>query len=250
MTTIKSEPQCVLILGAGSDIAFACAGLWAKEGKHILLAGRNTSELDRRAADLKVRYQASVSVHLFDARKFDSHETFYQSLPYRPDIVLCAFGYLGDQAKACHDFEEALNIIESNYTGAVSILNIVAADMIQRKSGGIIGISSVAGERGRMSNYHYGSAKAGFTAYLSGLRNRLAHEGLRVMTVKPGFVRTRMTEGLPLPAPLTASAEKAGKDIVQAWKKKKDVLYTLWMWKWVMWIIRNIPEFVFKKLKL
>jgi decaprenylphospho-beta-D-erythro-pentofuranosid-2-ulose 2-reductase len=250
MTKSQTEMQSVLILGAGSDIAFACAGIWAKAGKRIMLAGRDTNDLQRRAADLKVRYEAEVSFHEFDARKYDSHKAFYQALPYAPDIVLCAFGYLGDQTRACLDFNEALRIIESNYTGAVSILNIAAESMIQRKAGGIIGISSVAGERGRMSNYHYGSAKAGFTAYLSGLRNRMAHEGLHVMTVKPGFVRTRMTEGLPLPAPLTASAEQAGGDIVKSWSKKQNVVYTLWMWKWVMLIIRNIPESIFKKLKL
>jgi short-subunit dehydrogenase len=101
-----------------------------------------------------------------------------------------------------------------------------------------------------MSNYHYGSAKAGFTAYLSGLRNRLAHEGIHVLTVKPGFVRTQMTEGLPLPAPLTAEPGQVAQSILSAWKKKKNVLYTLWMWKWIMLIICSIPEGIFKKLKL
>jgi len=240
----------VLILGATSDIAFACAGLWAKQGARIMLAGRNTEELSRKAADLKVRFQADASIHYFDARDFGSHNAFYQNLPVVPDIILCAFGYLGNQEKACTDWAEALTILESNYTGAVSILNIVAENMIQNKKGGIIGISSVAGERGRMSNYHYGSAKAGFTAYLSGLRNRLAHEGLHVLTVNPGFVRTRMTEGLPLPAPLTAEPEQVAKAILSAWKSKKNVLYTLWMWKWIMLIIKSIPEGIFKKLKL
>lgn len=240
----------VLILGATSDIAFACAGQWAKQGARVMLAGRNTEDLTRKAADLKVRYQVEASIHYFEARDFGSHAAFYQNLPVIPDIVLCAFGYLGNQEKACNDWTEAHNIIESNYIGAVSILNIAAESMIQRKKGGIIGISSVAGERGRMSNYHYGSAKAGFTAYLSGLRNRMAHEGLHVLTVNPGFVRTRMTEGLPLPAPLTAEPEQVARAILAAWKSKKNVLYTLWMWKWIMLIIKLIPEGIFKKLKL
>jgi short-subunit dehydrogenase len=242
--------QTILVLGAGSDIAFACASLWAKEGNRILLAGRNIEALNRKSADLRVRFQVESSAHYFDARAYASHAFFYQNLPSVPDVVLCAFGYLGNQENACEDWNEALTILESNYTGAVSILNIAAKDMVARKMGGIIGISSVAGDRGRMSNYHYGSAKAGFTAYLSGLRNRLAHEGIHVLTVKPGFVRTQMTEGLPLPAPLTAEPGQVAQSILSAWKKKKNVLYTLWMWKWIMFIICSIPEGIFKKLKL
>lgn len=247
----NSKPAgTLLILGAGSDIAHACAGRWAQEGWKIMLTGRKPEELERRAADLRVRFEAQVSTHFFDARDFTSHSAFVEGLPDFPDITLCAFGYLGDQTKACTDWSEAQAIIESNYTGAVSILNRIAEKMIQHKKGCIIGISSVAGDRGRMSNYHYGSAKAGFTAYLSGLRNRLAHEGLHVLTVKPGFVRTQMTAGLPLPAPLTAEPQQTAQDIYKAWKGKKNTLYTLWMWKWIMLIIQSIPEPVFKKLKL
>lgn len=240
----------ILIIGAGSDIAGAIAKIYARQGNRLMLAGRNKTDMQALAQDLQVRYSSETQGIQFDARKFDSHPDFYRNLPWQPDLVICVFGYLGDQRKAETEWQEALQIIESNYTGAVSILNIAAEDMARRKSGGIIGISSVAGDRGRMSNYHYGSAKAGFTAYLSGLRNRLYHSGVHVLTVNPGFVRTRMTEGLPLPAPLTATPEQVAADIVKAFRKKKNILYTLWMWKWIMLIIRNIPEFIFKKLKL
>jgi short-subunit dehydrogenase len=116
--------------------------------------------------------------------------------------------------------------------------------------GTIAGISSVAGERGRMSNYFYGSAKAGFTAYLSGLRNRLFHRGVHVLTIQPGFAYTRMTEGMPLPKPLTAHPREIGAQVYKAIQKKKNTIYVKGMWRWIMLIIRNIPEPLFKKLKL
>jgi decaprenylphospho-beta-D-erythro-pentofuranosid-2-ulose 2-reductase len=148
------------------------------------------------------------------------------------------------------DFEEVQKTIQVNFTGAVSILNIVANDFEQRGKGSIIGISSVAGDRGRQSNYIYGSAKAGFTAYLSGLRNRLAKSGVHVMTVKPGFCRTKMTENLQLPAALTAEPDQVAHSVFQGLDQKHNVVYTLWMWRWIMLIIRMIPEFIFKKLNM
>src|SRR5205814_4384390 len=130
------------------------------------------------------------------------------SLQVKPDVTICVFGYLGDAMKARTDWSEAHRIIQSNYTGAVSILDRIANLYALQKKGTIVGISSVAGERGRQSNYHYGSAKAGFTAYLQGLRNRLFHQQVQVVSVQPGFVYTKMTEGLPLPKPLTAHHEE------------------------------------------
>ncbi|MEO0473682.1 MAG: SDR family oxidoreductase [Bacteroidota bacterium] len=239
----------ILILGARSDMARGIAQIHAKRGDLLLLAGRNQTELNKDAEDLRIRYGNEVRVHLFDALDTDSHITFSESLP-QIDRVYCAFGYLGDQESAQVDHKEMLRIVRTNYDGAVSVLDPLASRMEKAGKGNIVGISSVAGERGRASNYFYGSAKAGFTAYLSGLRNRLAKKGVHVLTVKPGFVATAMTEGLDLPPLLTASAEKAAKDIVRAADKQKNVIYTKWMWRYVMLIIRNIPEMVFKKLSL
>jgi hypothetical protein len=129
-------------------------------------------------------------------------------------------------------------------------LNIIANDFEQRRSGVIIGVSSVAGDRGRGSNYMYGSAKAGFTAYLSGLRNRLAKSNVHVITVKPGFVRTRMTEGLPLPGPVTAKPEQVARDVFKAYRGRRNEVYTLWMWRYIMLVIKLIPEAIFKRLNL
>ena len=156
----------------------------------------------------------------------------------------------GNHIKAINDWKESERILATNYIGAVSILNIIANDFEKRKSGVIVGISSVAGDRGRMSNYLYGSAKAGLTAYLSGLRNRLFHSGVHVLTVKPGFVRTKMTEGLPLPVLVTADPEQVAKKIYAAIKRRKNTIYILPIWLLIMYIIRNIPEAIFKKMKL
>lgn len=240
----------VLILGAASDIAEAIAYAYAGRGSTVMLAARGISRLERVKADMLVRFGKSPFLLEFDALHYNGHQSFYKNLPVSPDIVVCVFGYLGDNEKAMHDFSEAKNIIDVNYTGAVSILNVASEQLIEKGSGTIIGISSVAGERGRQSNFHYGSAKAGFTAYLSGLRNYLFHKGVHVLTVKPGFVKTKMTAGMPLNPKLTASPQQIAKDVLKAAEKKKNVLYSLWMWKYIMAIIRSIPEGIFKKLKL
>lgn len=242
--------QTVLILGAVSDIAEAIAYAYAKRGDEVLLAARNVARLERTRADLEIRHGKSPLLLEFDATAFDTHAAFYRSLPKPPDTVVCVFGFMDDNEKALADFTLAKQTIDVNYTGAVSILNVAAVEMAKRGSGTIVGISSVAGERGRQSNFIYGSAKAGFTAYLAGLRNYLFHKGVHVLTVKPGFVNTKMTAGLPLNPKLTAQPAQIARDVLRAADKKKNVLYSLWMWKYIMAIIRNIPEGMFKKMKM
>ncbi len=242
--------KTILILGASSDIAKAIAKEYAQTGATLLLAGRNQKSLEIDANDLHIRYNIFATAFFFDATDFKSHQQFYETLPQKPNIVICVFGFLGEQKEGEKDFLHAQKIIETNYTGCISILNIVANDFEQQREGTIIGISSVAGERGRQSNYLYGSAKAGFTAYLSGLRNRLFKSNVHVLTVKPGFVYTSMTENLKLPSLLTAKPEEVAKDILKAEQKKKNVIYTKWFWKYIMGIISSIPETIFKKLKL
>jgi len=240
----------VLILGATSDLAQAMAKKYAAEGWSLTLAARKAERLETLVSDLKIRFDVPMESVLFDAEDFASHLGFYTSLKTKPDVVLCVFGYMGDQEQARTDFNEVARTINVNFTGAVSILNLVATDFEARGQGTIVGVSSVAGDRGRQSNYMYGSAKAGFSVYLAGLRNRLAPAGVHVMTVKPGFCRTKMTENLELPAALTASPEQVAAAVYKGVEKKKNVLYTLWMWRWIMCIIRHIPEFVFKKMSM
>jgi short-subunit dehydrogenase len=141
-------------------------------------------------------------------------------------------------------------MIDTNYTGAVSILNTAAHYYQQQKKGCIVGISSVAGDRGRQTKLIYGSSKAAFSAYLDGLRNSLFKDGVHVVTVKPGFVYTKMTEGLKLPAPLTAQPAEVGKAVYNAVQNKTNTVYVRWMWRWIMLIIKSVPEFQFKKMKL
>lgn len=242
--------KTVLLLGAGSDVAVAIAKVMAQKGHTVLLAGRDLTYLNIVSADLKIRYaSAKIEVHYFDAIDYSSHANFYNSLPNKPDVTICAFGYLGDQVVAQTDFSESRKIIESNYLGAVSILNVVAQEYETKGDGTIVGIGSVAGDRGRQSNYIYGSAKAGFTAYLSGLRNRMVKSKVHVMTLTPGFIKTKMLKD-STPAPITAIPDKLASYLYKAIEKKKDVVYYLPVWRLIMFIIRSIPEGIFKKLKL
>lgn len=236
----------ILILGANSDIAKATAKKFDSIGFSLTLASRNTSQLKDFAGQLS----KPPTILEFDALQFESHKTFYQGLEHKPDLVVCAFGTLPDEEKALNKLDDMLTAINSNYTGAVSILNVIAADFKKRKEGSIIGISSVAGDRGRSSNYHYGSAKAGFTAYLSGLRGLLRNDGVHVGTIKPGFVRTKMIEGLETPGPLTASPDQVANAIYKSYKKRRSIIYVKPVWRPVMWIIKHIPGFIFKRLSI
>ena len=240
----------VLILGATSDMAMAIARKFASNHYDIQLAARKPDQLQPLQSDIRIRYNVNCSLHPFDAINYSSHQQFFDALEPKPDVVICVFGYLGDANKARSEWAEANTILQSNYSGAVSILDKVANYFEAQKKGTIVGISSVAGERGRQSNYHYGSAKAGFTAYLSGLRNRLFHAGVHVVTIQPGFTYTRMTENMALPKLLTGHPEEVANMVYAAVNKKKNVVYVKWMWRWIMFIIRTIPESMFKKMKM
>lgn len=240
----------ILIVGAKSDIAKATAREYAKQGYDLYLAARDTNDLEAFAKDITVRTQQTVKTIKLDILDYPNHQHFYNGFEEKPVGVITAVGYLGDQEKAQSNFDEAKRIMDTNYTGVVSLLNIIANDFEQRKSGFIVGISSVAGDRGRKSNYIYGSAKAAFTAYLSGLRNRLHDAQVQVLTVKPGFVATKMTEGMDLPEKLTARPEAVAKDIYSAQQTGKNVIYTKWIWRYIMFIIKMIPEWKFKGMSL
>lgn len=233
----------VLIVGAKSDIAKATAREYAKHGYDLYLAARNVSELETFANDIKIRFDRKVKCIELDILDYISHKSVYDGLEEKPLGIISAVGYLGE-------LSETQKIIDTNYTGVVHLINIIANDFEQRKSGFIVAISSVAGDRGRKSNYIYGSAKAALTTYLSGLRNKLYAANVHVLTVKPGFVATKMTEGMDLPDKLTAKPEDVAKDIYKAQQNGKNVLYTKWIWKWIMLIIKTIPEFQFKKMNL
>lgn len=239
----------VLILGARSDIARACAHAFAAEGHPIQLAARRAESLETTRADMALRHGVEVSIHEFDALAPDTHAAFVAGLEM-PQIVISAVGYMGTQEVNQADPEAAATVLRSNFEGPAGVLGRFATAFETRGSGTLVGISSVAGERGRATNYVYGAAKAGFTAYLSGLRNRLADTGVHVITVLPGFVDTKMTEGMDLPGPLTAAPEEVGHAVLRAVEKGRNVIYIRPVWQLVMAIIRNIPEPIFKKMKL
>lgn len=240
----------VLILGAGSDIARATARAFAAKGCAIQLAARNPERLAADKADLETRHGVAVSLHAVDALAVESHAGFVDGLPELPMVAVCAVGLMGDQEANAADMTRAALIFRSNFEGPASLLGVLANRMEARGSGTLVGISSVAGERGRASNYVYGSAKAGFTAYLSGLRNRLAKRGVHVVTVLPGFVDTKMTEGMDLPKPLLAQPEEVGRAIVGAVERGRDVIHVRRIWWLVMAIIKAIPEGIFKKTSI
>jgi decaprenylphospho-beta-D-erythro-pentofuranosid-2-ulose 2-reductase len=243
----------ILVLGASSSIARAIAARLASEKKNLLLAGRNVEDLEKTARDLEIRHDIQADAIQFDALDLESHQAFVEDCLDRSDntlkgVILC-HGYMADQAEAQDDFRETKRMIDTNFTSAVSILNLLANHFEKRQDGFICAVSSVAGDRGRGSNYLYGSTKAALNAYLQGLRNRLAKVKVPVLTVKPGFVDTRMTWGLPKLF-LVASPERVANDICRAIDRRKNVIYTPWFWQGIMTIICSIPEPMFKKMKL
>ncbi len=240
----------VLIIGAKSDIAKEVARTYAKNGYNLYLAARDISALEDLAVDIRVRSNVEVKLKELDVTDYDTHNEFYKFLEQRPLGVVVVSGYMVEQNKAQKDWKESLNTINVNYTGVVSLLNIVANDFEKQRVGFIVGVSSVAGDRGRKANYIYGSAKAAFSAYLGGLRNRLNESGVQVLTVKPGFVNTAMTKGMDLPEKLTAQPNEVAEDIFKAQQSGKNILYTKWIWRYVMLVIKHIPEFIFKKMSI
>ena len=175
----------VLIVGATSDIARACAREYASKGYDLFLTARKSDLLLDLCSDIAVRFGRKAVPLSLDVVDFDSHKAFYDDLPEKPEGIITAAGYLGSQTLSQNDFSESSTIIDVNFRGLVSLLNIVANDLEKRKEGFIVGISSVAGDRGRKKNYTYGAAKAAFSTYLSGLRNRLHSSHVTVLTVKP-----------------------------------------------------------------
>jgi len=240
----------VLIIAAKSDIARSLARVYADEGFDLYLAARNCTDLEDLTDEIKTHAHRDAECLELDILDFESHEVFYRSLAEKPVGVITVVGYLGEQELAQIDFSEARLILDTNYTGVTSLLNIIANDFEQRKDGFIIGVSSVAGDRGRQSNYIYGAAKAALTAYLSGLRNRLQSSGVSVLTVKPGYVATRMTAGMELPAILTADPDTVAKQIRRAQKRNRSTLYVKRVWRWIMAAVKSIPESIFKRMRL
>lgn len=242
----------ILIFGATSSMAEHCARLWAIREDNLFLVGRDDQRLGTIAADLRVRGAANVYEYCADLNIVVQHalliEQARSALKYF-DVVLIAHGTLADQA-ACQDSTDlTFQEIQTNALSTVSLLTHLANYFEQKGSGTIAVISSVAGDRGRASNYVYGCAKALLTAFTSGLRQRLFKSGVTVLTVKPGFVDTPMTAGLKKGL-LWAQPETVAKQIVKAIDQKKSVVYVPGFWRLIMLVVQHIPTFVFKRIKL
>jgi len=243
--------QHALILGATSAIARALADQLAADGYNIILAARDQDENQILADDIALRHNIDAHAIPFQADAFDTHESFLAQCNDIADntITLYAicFGYMDDQQHAQAHFPTAQRTIDINLTAAISICERAATQLEQRGTGNIIIIASVAGDRGRQSNYLYGAAKAGLTTYAQGLRNRLHHRGVHVLTVKPGFVDTKMTFGT---VPFAANPTHVAKSITRALKKQRNTIYTPWFWRYILLIIQHIPEAVFKRMRM
>ncbi len=239
----------LLVLGGSSDIARSTAREFAERGFDLVLAGRNTRELKKDCDDFTVRYGIRAEVRELDILNTDPDD-FFSDEESVPAYTLFAIGELGSQETDQQNSDRIRQILDVNFSASVPFLEKIAGIYENRKQGSLMVIGSVAGDRGRSSNYLYGSAKAGLEAWASGARNRLAKSGAHVLTIKPGFVKTSMTENLELPGALTVSPERVAKSVFRACMKKKNVVYIPWFWWGIMGIIKNIPERVFKKLSL
>lgn len=240
----------ILILGAGSDIAQALAMVYAKSGYSLVLATKTPEALEAFAQDLRIRHATVVELKKLDVSDFNTHQAFINSLPPVLAGVICAVGYLGNQQTAQSISAELRSIAITNYVGVVALLEPLAAQLEAQRSGFFVVIGSVAGDRGRQSNYHYGAAKAALSTYLSGLRNRLFRVNVAVLEVRPGFVDTKMTAHLKLPNGLTAQPRDVAARILKAQQNKADIIYVKPIWRLIMWLIRSIPEAIFKRLNL
>lgn len=242
----------ILILGATSAIAKHTARLFAADNHSLYLVARNRNKLAAMQQDMQVRGAESVSYEDIDLADNSKHEALIKRATEAMssiDIVLIAYGTLGNQASSQQSYENTLSELQINCLSVISLLTLLANQMEKQGSGNITVISSVAGDRGRQSNYVYGTAKGALTIFLQGLRNRLSKSGVHVLTVKPGFVDTPMTKDFKKGL-LWVSPEVISQGIYKAIRRKKESVYLPFFWRYIMLIIKLIPEKIFKRLSL
>jgi len=250
MSVSERVPKRILVLGATSGIAQACIRLWAARGDSLFLVARNADKLNAVAADASIRGAAHVDTAAADLDDTAAHPALLahavNSLAGL-DIAFIAFGVLGDSGD--HSFASAEAVLHTNLVAPVSAITWLGDYFAQRHMGTLAVMSSVAGDRGRKSNYIYGASKAGLSAFVDGLRNRIDREGVRVMTIKPGPVRTAMTESMK-GSEKFADVEKVAATLVKEIDKGTDVVYVPGIWRIIMTVVRAIPERIFKKMNL
>jgi decaprenylphospho-beta-D-erythro-pentofuranosid-2-ulose 2-reductase len=242
----------VLIIGATSAIAAETARVFAAYGARLFLTGRDSERLDAAAADLRVRGAVQVETARLEVTDIASHGGVLEAADAALgglDVVLIAHGTLPDQARCEQSVAETLAALEVNFTATVALLTLLANRLEAARHGCIAVITSVAGDRGRQSNYVYGAAKGGVDRFLEGLRNRLFRSGVSVLTIKPGFVDTPMTAGVPKNL-LFASPRRVGRAIYRAIETRRSVVYIPWFWRPIMFLVTALPESIFQRLRL
>ena len=245
-------PRSILIIGATSSMARAIAERLGRAGDRLALAARDPDELLALAADVRLRTGAIVEALPLDVTDFDAHDAFVDhavaALGGTIDGVILCQGFMAEQADAEKDPALVRRMSDVNYASAAALASLIG-DRLTRPGGFVCAVSSVAGDRGRQSNYFYGSTKAALNTAMDGLRVKLSKVGVSVTTIKPGFVDTSMTWGLKGMF-LVASPERIARDVERAIARRKPVVYTPWFWRWIMLIIRSIPSFIFNRMKL
>lgn len=251
-----------VIFGATSALGQAVARRLTDEGHQLILCARDTAKLDTVANDIRVRNGLTTTVsehyddaetvtcHVIDFDQISEHEALVETVG-EADNFWFFYGTLPDQQECEKSWALSAAAFHTNFTSAASLLTHLANRLEKRGSGSITVVTSVAGDRGRKSNYVYGTAKGALSLFCQGLRNRLASSGIQVLTVKPGFIDTPMTKAIEKkPALLWATVDQVALDIISAHKRGKDVIYSRWFWRYILLIIKNIPERIFKKLSL
>ncbi|CAD7809138.1 Decaprenylphosphoryl-2-keto-beta-D-erythro-pentose reductase [Chryseobacterium aquaeductus] len=240
----QNTAKTVLILGANSDVAKQCILQYVEKGFAVIAASRSTDSL--KDFVLKNNLSTKVSVLYFDAIDFDYHKNFYDILSIKPHIVVYAAGFLVENEKALSDFRSTQHMMQVNYMGGVSILNIIATDQSNKNLERIIGLSSLSGVRGRKSNFVYGSTKAAFTTYLAGLRQELARRNITVNVLVSGYINTKINAGLELNKNLLMEPDYVAKHIVSA--GNSFTIVPNFKWKLINFILKILPESLVAKL--
>ncbi len=240
-----NSEKTVLILGANSDVAKECVRLYLEKGFHVMMASRNLKSMEEFIKENQLNSE-KIDLLYFDAVDFGSHQKFYDEIHSKPNIVLYSAGFLVQNYEAFSDFDKTLQMMHTNYSGAVSILNIIAMDKTNKNLERIIGLSSLSGVRGRKSNFVYGSTKAAFTTYLAGLRQELAARNIKVNAFVLGYIRSKINEGLELNQSLMMEPSYVAEKIVNVANSFVNV--PNFKWKLIYLILKNLPESLVAKL--
>ncbi len=253
MKDALGDVQSVLVLGGDSDIAFAiCERLMERRTRRIILAGRDVRRLESRAARLRVNADIQIECLHFDALEFQSHDDFVTSVFDTADdidLVLVAFGVLGNQTRDEHSGSLALHVIEANFSGAVSVLIPIAEKLVEQGHGTVVVMSSVAAERARRSNFIYGASKAGLDWFAQGMSDALRGTGVHIMIVRPGFATTKMTSGMKTP-PMASTPEEIASATIDGIRNNRDIVWVPGKLRFVMSVLRHLPRPIFRRLPI